>query len=128
MKIVIIALLIIFLAAPAWARGPCAPPCYYPRPYCHHGGGGCGYGPALGIGAAALFVGIVAIAIVGSFSSARGDQAAKAMMDSALRANQYENYLIAMEHYNANSSNRVVPLSRLQWLRWRDACGLESLQ
>jgi hypothetical protein len=50
------------------------------------------------------------------------------MLDSAARANQYENYLTALSYYNANTRSPVAPLSRDQWLTWRAASGLEALQ
>jgi hypothetical protein len=56
------------------------------------------------------------------------NQAELNMLDSAGRANMYENYLTALSYYNANTRSPVTPLSRDQWAGWRAANSLEALR
>lgn len=123
MKTFMIGLLTFCLATPALAWRPYGP-CYYPRPYYYRG---VSPGAAAGIGGAALAVGLLAGLLIGSAVAGR-NQAELNMLDSAGRANQYENYLTALTYYNANTRAPVTPLSRDQWLTWRAASGLEALR
>jgi hypothetical protein len=72
-------------------------------------------------------VGALAGLLIGQAVAGR-NQAERNMLDSAARANQYENYLTALSYYNANTRSPVAPLSRDQWAQWRAASGLEALQ
>jgi len=122
MKTLIVALLTFCLSTPALAWRPCGP-FYYPRPYYYRG---VSPGAAVGAGVAALAVGVLAGLLIGSAVAGR-NQAELNMLDSAARANQYENYLTALSYYNANTRAPVTPLSRDQWAGWRAANGLEAL-
>jgi hypothetical protein len=115
-KTIIITLLILSLSVPAFAwRG------YgYPR-Y----GYGCGAGA--GIGAGIVLVGVLAVLLIGKAVADRS-QAELNMLDAAARANQYENYLIALSFYNKNTSYPVTPFNVDQWVQWRNAYGLEALR
>jgi hypothetical protein len=122
MKIIIVCLLTFCLASPALAWRPyCGPYSYAPR--CSYG---YGHGTAAGAGAAVLLVGLVCL--VGGVLIAKaisgGNQAERAMLESAERANQYENFLIAISAYNSISNNRVFPPSKEEWMRWRASQGL----
>ena len=116
LKIIIITLLILSLSVPAFAwRG------YgYPR-Y------GYGCGPGAGIGAGIVVVGLLAVLLIGKAVTGRS-QAELDMLDAAARANQYENYLIALSFYNKNTKYPVTPLSADQWVHWRNANGLDALR
>lgn len=122
MKTLIAGLLTLCLATPALAWRPCRP-LYYPRPYCWE----VSPGAAAGAAGAALVVGALAGLLIGQAVTGR-NQAELNMLDSAARANQYENYLIALTYYNANTRAQVAPLSRDQWIGWRAANGLEVLR
>lgn len=123
MKTLIVGLLTFCLATPAYAWRPYSP-CYFPRPYYYRG---VSPGAAAGVAGAALAVGALAGLLIGS-AVAGQNQAELNMLDSAGRANQYENYLIALTFYNANTRSPVAPLSRDQWIGWRAANGLEVLR
>lgn len=123
MKTLIIGLLTFCLTTPALAWRPYYRPCYYPKPYYR----GVSPGAAAGIGVAALAVGVLAGLLIGAAAAGR-NQAELNMLDSAARANMYENYLTALSYYNANTRSPVAPLSRDQWLTWRAANGLEALR
>lgn len=118
MKILIVGLLTLCLATPAFAWRPYGG-YYYPRPYCRPGVAGGAVG-------AAVVVGVLAGLLIGAAVAGR-NQAELNMLDAAVRANQYENYLTALSYYNANTGSPVAPLARDQWLRWRAANGLEAL-
>lgn len=123
MKTLIAGLLTLCLTTPALAWRPYYRPCYYPKPYYR----GVSPGAAAGVAGAALAVGVLAGLLIGSAVAGR-NQAELNMLDSAARANQYENYLTALSYYNANTRAPVTPLSRDQWLTWRAASGLEALR
>lgn len=123
MKTLIAGLLTFCLATPALAWRPYGP-CYYPRPYYWRG---VSPGAAAGVAGAALVVGALAGLLIGQAVAGR-NQAELNMLDSAGRANQYENYVIALTYYNANTRSPVPPLSRDQWIGWRAANGLEVLR
>lgn len=119
-KIIIITLLILTLTTPALAyRG------YgYPRYGCGYRGG---YGAGAGIAAGVVVIGLLAYLLIGKAIADRS-QAEQNMLDAAARANQYENYLTALEFYNKNSKYFVTPLSVDQWEQWRNANGLDALR
>lgn len=123
MKTFIVGLLTLCLTTPALAWRPCGP-FYYPRPYYYRG---VSPGAAAGMAGAALVVGALAGLLIGQAVAGR-NQAELNMLDSAARANQYENYLTALSYYNANTQAPVAPMSREQWLTWRAASGLEALR
>jgi hypothetical protein len=123
MKTLIVALLSLCLATPAFAWRPYGPICY-PRPYYYRG---VNPGAAAGVAGAALVVGALAGLLIGAAVAGR-NQAELNMLDSAGRANMYENYLTALSYYNANTRSPVAPFSRDQWLTWRAANGLEALR
>lgn len=123
MKTLIVGLLTLCLSTPALAWRPYGP-CYYPRPYYYRG---VSPGAAAGVGVTALAVGVLAGLLIGQAAAGR-NQAELNMLDSAARANQYENYLTALSYYNANTRAPVAPLSRDQWANWRAANGLEALR
>ena len=123
MKTLIVGLLTLCLSTPALAWRPYGPR-YFPRPYYYRG---VSPGAAAGVGVAALAVGALAGLLIGSAATGR-NQAELNMLDSAGRANMYENYLTALSYYNANTRAPVTPLSRDQWAGWRAANGLEALR
>ena len=123
MKILIVGLLTFCLTTPALAWRAYGP-CYFPRPYYYRG---VSPGAAAGVAGAALVVGVLAGLLIGAAVAGR-NQAELNMLDSAARANMYENYLTALSYYNANTRAPVTPLSRDQWLAWRAANGLEALR
>jgi hypothetical protein len=75
-----------------------------------------------------LVVGVLAALLIGQALAQNRHQVELRMLDAAVRANQYENYLIAVSYYNANSRQPVAPFSREQWRRWRLANGLEMVR
>ena len=126
MKVIIAFLLILVLADPAYAWRP--GPYYYPGPYC-----GCGYrrispGAAAGLVGVALVAGVLAGLLIGNAIANNHSQGELAMLDSAVRANQYKNYLIGLSYYNARASQQLGPLTKEQWVRWRVSNGLETIK
>ena len=120
LKIITITLLILSLTTPALAWRSYG----YPRYGC---GYRYGYGAGAGIAAGVVVVGLLAVLLIGKAVADRS-QAELNMLDAAARANQYENYLIALEFYNKNTSHPVTPLNVDQWVQWRTANGLEALR
>jgi len=125
MKTFITCLLILSLTTPAFAYRGYGGPAYYPR--YGYGCRGGGFGAGAGLGAGVILVGVLAYILI-SKSIADGNQAELDMLDAAARANQYENYLIALSYYNKNSKSPVTPFDREQWLQWRSTNGLEALR
>lgn len=126
MKTLIVLVLSLVLTAPAYAWRPVPYPVYYPYPY-YPTYNGVSPGAAAGIGAGALGLGVLAGLLIGK-AIANRNEAEKNMLDSAARANQYENYLIGLQYYNANSKKPVTPFSKDQWIQWRTSNGLETLR
>jgi hypothetical protein len=87
-----------------------------------------GVDPAVAIGiGCAIAAGIIAVFLIRRVR-ARRNQVEEGMLDSAAKANQYENYLISMQYFNANSRHPVKPFTREQWIQWRNARGYEVLK
>ena len=125
MKTLITCLLILSLTTPAFAYRGYRGPAYYPR--YGYGCGGRSFGAGAGLGAGVVLVGVLAYILI-SKNIADSNQAELDMLDAAGRANQYENYLIALTFYNKNSKNPVTPFNREQWFQWRSVNGLEALR
>jgi hypothetical protein len=120
----IIILLTVCLAAPAYAWTPCYAPRCAPRCGCGHG---CGCGCAAGAVAGAGLLAVVAVALL--TRPFRGStKAEEAAIESAGRANQYENFLIAVSAYNKISGKGIYPPSRDEWMRWRASQGLDVIR
>lgn len=118
MKTLITILLTLILAIPAYAYRPYP---YYGNPY-YRQSPPAGYWVGVGaVGAAAL-----AALLIGNEVRSRNEAEIR-MLAGAVRANQYENYLIGMQYFNAYTRRPVTPFSREKWIQWRINKGLEYI-
>lgn len=123
-KVMFIVFIILLLALPAQAQWR---PCYYPVPYRFYNCPGLSPGAAGAIAGAGVIIGLVAVLLIGKALTGYSG-AEQNMLDAAARANQYENYVIGIRYYNANSRNWVVQMTKEQWFAWRTANNLEALK
>jgi len=124
MKTLITILLILALATPAWSSGYG----YYPYHAYRSCYGAAAISPAAAIGVGALILVVVVAGVVIVQVQKRNARIRAEMLESALNANQYENYLIGLRYHNADSPYRVRPLPKKKWVEWRESQGLEVLK
>lgn len=128
---IIVCLLVFILVTPAWSGGY-GYYGYYPyhaySSTCRPFYGCAGISPAAAIALGSIIVVAIVAGIIYVKVKQRNQRINAEMLESALNANQYENYQIGLRYYNADSQIRLRALSKKDWIKWRESNSLEVLK